>query len=188
MINLSEALAINPTLRILSLQYCGIDADAAEALFQILIYTRSALEDINLSGNMLGNEGIIKVMQGTSVAKSLKKIWLSDNQFNDEEDVLKAIMFCWVKNIRLGKYDFKHNMISGEGKYTVTDIFLTPIFSIGLSILTDCLEKEATHVFDVEIPERINDKEVFKRFSDQLKANKPKKGRKGKGKGKKKKK
>lgn len=86
--------------------------------------------------------------------------------------MLKAIMFCWVKNIRLGKYDFKHNMISGEG----------------LSILTDCLEKEATHVFDVEIPERINDKEVFKRFSDQLKANKPKKGRKGKGKGKKKKK
>jgi hypothetical protein len=39
----------------------------------------------------------------------------------------------------------------------------------------------------VEIPERCNDKEVFKRFSDQLKANKPKKGRKGKG-GKKKKK
>ena len=93
MINLAEGLAINPTLRILSLQYCGIDALAAEAIFQILIYTRSALEDINLSGNMLGNEGIIKVLQGCSVAKTLKKIWCSDNQFNDEEDVLKAIMF-----------------------------------------------------------------------------------------------
>ena len=43
-------------------------------------------------------------------------------------------------------------------------------------------------MFSVDIPERIDDKEVFKRFSEQLKANKPKKGRKGKGKGKKKKK
>jgi len=33
MINLSEGLAINPVIRILSLQYCGIDADAAEAVF-----------------------------------------------------------------------------------------------------------------------------------------------------------
>jgi hypothetical protein len=58
-----------------------------------------------------------------------------------------------------------------------------------LNSLCNCLEKEAQHVFEVEIPERIEDKEVFKRFSEQLKANKPKKGRKGKGKkGKKKKK
>jgi len=40
----------------------------------------------------------------------------------------------------------------------------------------------------VEIPERIDDKNVFKEFSEALKGNKPKKGRKGKGKGKKKKK
>ena len=116
--NLSEGLAINPVVRIISLQYCGIDAEAAESVFQILIYTRSALEDINLSGNNLGNEGIIKVFQGTSVAKSLKKIWLGDNQFNDEDDVLKAIMFCWVKNTRLGKYDIKHNILSVDGKFS----------------------------------------------------------------------
>jgi len=79
MINLSEGLAINPILRILSLQYCGIDALAAEAVFQILIYTRSALEDFQLTGNYLGNEGVIKVLQGTSVAKTLKKIYLADN-------------------------------------------------------------------------------------------------------------
>ena len=30
---LSEGLAINPLLRILSLQYCSIDAEAAEAVF-----------------------------------------------------------------------------------------------------------------------------------------------------------
>lgn len=71
------------------------------------------------------------------------------------------------------RYDFRYNNIGSEG----------------LNTLCNCLEKEATHVCEVEIPERIEDKEVFKKFSEQLKANKPKKGRKGKGKkGKKKKK
>jgi Ran GTPase-activating protein (RanGAP) involved in mRNA processing and transport len=48
---LSEGLAINPTLRLLSLTYCGIDHEAADAIFNIMIYTRSALEEVNLSGN-----------------------------------------------------------------------------------------------------------------------------------------
>jgi len=41
-----------------------------------------------------------------------------------------------------------------------------------------------THVFEVNIPERIEDKETFKAFIEKLGENKPKKGRKGKGKGK----
>merc|ERR1712160_232402 len=137
----------------------------AQALFEILIYTRSALEDINLSGNMLGNEGIVKILQGTAVNKALKKIWLSDNQFNDDDEVLKAITFCWTKNTHLMRYDFKYNIISSEG----------------LQTMTQCLVAEAQHVYDVEIPERIDDKNVFKEFSEALKGNKPKKGRKGKG-------
>jgi len=78
-INLAEGLAVNPTLRLLSLTYCAIDADAAQALFEILIYTRSALEEVNLNGNMLRNEGIVKVFQGVAIARSLKKIYLADN-------------------------------------------------------------------------------------------------------------
>ena len=78
-IELSKALAINPVLRILSLTYCSIDADASQALFEILIYTRSALEEINLSGNMLMQDGVKKVLLGSGVAKSLKKILLADN-------------------------------------------------------------------------------------------------------------
>ena len=69
-------------------------------------------------------------------------------------------------------------------------VFSNHFIYIGLNCLCDCLEREATHVFEVDIHPRIEDKEIFKRFSEQLKSNKPKKGRKGKGKkgGKKKKK
>lgn len=54
-INLAEALAVNPTLRLLSLTYCAIDHEAAQALFEMFIYSRSALEEVNLNGNVLGN-------------------------------------------------------------------------------------------------------------------------------------
>lgn len=98
MIALSEGLAVNPVLRMLSLTYCGIDAQGAEALFEIFIYSRSALEEVNLSGNLLMNDGIVTVLRGVAIAKSLKKILLADNQFNDDEEVTKALEFCMKKN------------------------------------------------------------------------------------------
>jgi Leucine-rich repeat (LRR) protein len=106
----------------LSLTYCGIDSTAAQALFEILIYTRSALEEINLSGNLLRNDGTEKVLQGTSIAKSLKKISLADNQFNDDERMLKAIEFCMVKNKKLTKYDFKYNNITDLGTFSLKSV------------------------------------------------------------------
>lgn len=78
-IALSEGLAVNPVLRMLSLTYCGIDAEGADALFEIMIYTRSALEEVNLSGNVLTNEGICTVLKGVAIAKSLKKLLIADN-------------------------------------------------------------------------------------------------------------
>ena len=76
---LSEGLAVNPTLRLLSLTYCGITKEGAEAIFEILIYSKSALEEINLTGNLLKEEGVIKVFQGVSIAKNLKKLYVADN-------------------------------------------------------------------------------------------------------------
>jgi len=120
-LELSKSLAINPILRMLSLTYCGIDKEAAQAIFEILIYTKSALEEINLSGNILGNEGVNRVLIGASVAKSLKKLTLADNQFQDDEDWLKSLRFCMEKNQRLTKYDFKYNNITDNGLAKITE-------------------------------------------------------------------
>ena len=49
---------------------------------------------------------------GASIAKSLKKILVADNQFNDTADVVKALEFCMVKNKNLTKYDLKYNNIN----------------------------------------------------------------------------
>lgn len=140
-----------------------------------MIYSKSALEEINLTGNLLKDEGVVKVLHGVSIAKSLKRLAIADNQFSDTEKVMQALEFCMGKNDRLGRYDLKYNNIGTEGLVKLTDIL-----------------RQYTHVFDVEIPERvesIEEKENFEAFRKQLDENKPKKG-KGKkgGKGKKKKK
>jgi Leucine-rich repeat (LRR) protein len=67
-------------------------------LFEILIYTQSVLEEMILSGNHLRNEGTIEVLRGTSVAKNLKKLYLADNQFLEEDEVLAAIDMCMKNN------------------------------------------------------------------------------------------
>lgn len=84
MIKLADGLSINKTITTLSLTYCNIDANAARALFEVLIFTKSALEELNLTGNHLRNEGVMILLRGLSIAKSLKKIYLTDNQFNDD--------------------------------------------------------------------------------------------------------
>jgi len=37
-----------------------------------------------LTGNKLGNDGTITILKGVSIAKELKKIYLADNQFNED--------------------------------------------------------------------------------------------------------
>ena len=68
---LAEGLATNQSLEHLSLTYCNIDAAGARPLFEILIFSKSKLKELNLSGNHLRNEGVIEVLRGVSIAKSL---------------------------------------------------------------------------------------------------------------------
>lgn len=48
---LAESLCKNKVLTIVSLAYCGITAEGAHSLFEVLIYQGSKCELINLSGN-----------------------------------------------------------------------------------------------------------------------------------------
>lgn len=78
------------------------------------------------------------VLRGVAIAKSLKKILVADNQFNDDEEVTKALEFCMRKNQHLGKYDLKYNNIGEAGLLKLTEIL-----------------KNNPHVHDVEVPEKV---------------------------------
>ena len=76
---LAEGLKLNVYLEMFSVAYCGIDHEGARSLFEILIYQKSKLEELILTGNQLRNEGVQMVLNGVSIAKELKKIYLADN-------------------------------------------------------------------------------------------------------------
>lgn len=86
---------------------------------EMLIFSKSLLEELVLTGNHLGNEGSKIVLNGVSIAKNLKKVHLADNNFNQEEDMLEAIKKCMTINKTLAKYDFRNNDLRDEGKSTI---------------------------------------------------------------------
>ena len=98
--------------------YCNIDHTGARAIFELLIFSKSKLEELILTGNHLRNEGTKTVLNGVSVAKELKKIYLGDNQFNEEQDMLESIKLCMQRNKTLARYDFQNNDLKDTGKFT----------------------------------------------------------------------
>ena len=168
---LADGLSVNKTLTSVSLTYCNIDAEGARALFEVLIFSKSTLEELNLTGNHLRNEGILVLLRGLSIAKSLKKITLTDNQFNEADEVLEAFRMCMIKNKTLGRYDLMYN------NFTET----------GVNFFMNVIENEAKHVYELEFSERGLATGQIKELQEKLKANKPRKGKKKGGKKKKKK-
>jgi Ran GTPase-activating protein (RanGAP) involved in mRNA processing and transport len=79
LINLCKGLKENINLTTLSLTYCEIDHTGARSLMELLIFSKSKLEELILTGNNLRNEGAKMVLNGVSIAKELKKIYLGDN-------------------------------------------------------------------------------------------------------------
>lgn len=166
--NLTKGLTTNKNLEELSLTYCNIDAEGARPLFEVLIYTKSGLKRLNLTGNHLRNEGIIELLRGVSAAKVLEQFNIADNQFGDDQDVMQAFKFWMTRNLTLKHYDIKFNSIGDDGVKYLIEIL-----------------NEATHVCDVEISERVT-QEILKEFKEKCKENKgKKKGKKGKKGGKK---
>lgn len=57
----------------------------------MLLFQGSVLEEIDLGGNHLRNDGAIEVLKGASAAKNLKKLSIQDNQFMEVDEVMDAI-------------------------------------------------------------------------------------------------
>ena len=140
---------MNKTLEELSLTYCNIDAEGARSIFDFLIYTKSGLKKLNLTGNHLRNEGVRKILRGVSCAKVLEEFSIADNQFGEEDEVLQAFKFCMTRNKVLTHYDIKFNAIMDDGVKYLTEVLI-----------------EAGHVWNVEISERVT-QEILKEFKER---------------------
>ena len=73
------------------MSYCELGVDSSESLQQILGFINSKLEILNLQGNSLQNKGSFDIMRVLEINRSLKKLNLADNKFNDEEFLIHQI-------------------------------------------------------------------------------------------------
>lgn len=70
---------MNNTLESLALNYCGIEADGARYLQDILANVNSKLYKLKLCGNRLKNEGTYELFRALEINNTLERIKLADN-------------------------------------------------------------------------------------------------------------
>ena len=159
---LAQNLGSNSQIQVLSLTYCQIRVAGAQGLFEIIIYQNSKVLELGLTGNPLMQEGAVKIFQALSCAKSLQTIYISDCQWELNDDIFPVIENCMKTNETLTKYDIKHNEINDEGIVKLTEVL-----------------REARHVQMIMLSEWIMS-EAMNEFNEAMVANKPAKGKKGK--------
>lgn len=110
---LNVGLAINPNIQHLSLTYCGLTEHAANFMQQILAFTESKIEYLNLQGNELGNKGVKALLEAVKINACILELGLADNQFGEKvvDDIVEVVKF--VPQIYC--IDIKHNGIYEEG-------------------------------------------------------------------------
>lgn len=115
---LAQGLAMNGTIKILSLNYAEIEKEAATPFVHVLLYIKSQLKELYLKGNNLENEGVAEIMKAAQVAKSLTKIDFADNKIKEggaegivTKEIASAVTFegCSVRS-----YDFSYNYFDDE--------------------------------------------------------------------------
>lgn len=92
-----------------------MDENAANYIQQILAFIESKIEFLNLQGNYLGNDGVIKIMRALELNTTLNDIILADNQFGEKKAVIDRICEVLKVHPSLFQMDLKHNGIYPDG-------------------------------------------------------------------------
>lgn len=115
---LCKGLATNSTLKNLSLKHCGIDETGAAAIANMLLFKRSSLISLDLTGNCLKAQGLIDLCDGLKENSSLKAIRMADIGIGQSEEDMKSleIFSCVLStNSSLMAVDLLHNRIGTKG-------------------------------------------------------------------------
>ncbi|CAD8102903.1 unnamed protein product [Paramecium primaurelia] len=162
---LTKGLAMNNTLESLALNYCGIEADGARYLQDILANVNSKLYKLKLSGNRLKNEGAYELFRALEINNTLERIKLADNQFHSDpsdQTLINKILSTFELNKTLGYYDLKFNLLSDQDATKIIPL----------------IEKNKS-IFFIEISDQIS-KPLTDKLKSLTKKRKPKKKKKSK--------
>jgi Ran GTPase-activating protein (RanGAP) involved in mRNA processing and transport len=172
--NITRGLRTNVSLRILSMQYCGITSEAGSHFCEILSNTKTGLEELILNGNRLGGVGLKAICEGLHVNKSLTKFSIGDNMIDQTDADLDALT------------TFRSVLMNGTTQISSVDLLYNRIGKVGGEIMLPAVDGDEKNknisefLVDISLP-----MELFEKLH---KAGGGKKGKKGGKKGGKKKK
>mmetsp|Transcript_19576 Transcript_19576/g.26542 ORF Transcript_19576/g.26542 Transcript_19576/m.26542 type:complete len:261 (-) Transcript_19576:279-1061(-) len=113
---LCAGLQTNSTLKHLHLPFCNITAEAGIALSEMLMYTRLALNTLNLQGNQLRGRGLENLCPGLERCTSIIDLNLDDNDIG-EYDIEPLTQFAnvLILSASLARVSLIHNWIGEPG-------------------------------------------------------------------------
>jgi hypothetical protein len=111
---LAKGLAVNPMLKRLDLNYCGIDEEGGKSLFEILLYNKSQLTQLELRGNSLRNAGLMEMIRGLE-KPTTKLVGLDVADNNIGEEVIEALVKLFQTKKNIERYDLLGNLVTDAG-------------------------------------------------------------------------
>ena len=115
---LCQGLRTNSTLKKLSLRYCELDEDAGGPLGEMLAFTKSGLNILDIMGNELGGTGLLDFCGGLKRNKSLVSLVLADNNINVlDEDIkgLEKLADALIGHTTITSVDLVYNRFGDKG-------------------------------------------------------------------------
>jgi len=171
--NLCRGIRTNFIMKELHLSFCQINDEGGQSISDVIANSKSALEVLNLSGNQLGGKGLSALCQGLNVNTRLEKLYLADNQIDQNDDDLLALK------------EFNECLLGPTCNLNAIDLRCNRIGAQGASLLLPALAPERDRIkeflVDVTLP-----LELFEQIFRSVGAGKKKKGGKKGGKKKKK--
>ena len=168
---LCRGLRTNSTIRILSLTSCGIGPEGGVCIGDVLAFSKSSIEEININCNRLGGDGLKAVCTGLMSNTKCEKVNIADNNIDQLESDMRGL--CELRDL----------LMVPTSAITSWDMTCNRIGEQGANILVPALGEDNTRIKDFLVDLTLP-MDVF-----QLIFRKPAgKGKKGKKKGGKKKK
>jgi Ran GTPase-activating protein (RanGAP) involved in mRNA processing and transport len=121
--NLSKGLAMNSTLKRLSLRYCDINGNTTkESLSSILEFKKTELISLDLTGNLLRGNGLMEISNSLAKNNTLQSLLLADNCITETDiDAIQAFSQTISIAATLMQVDLSANAIGDLGGQVIAD-------------------------------------------------------------------
>ena len=115
---ITKAVITSPTLKVLNLWGCGITAQGAVAISDMM----TALEELIISNNNLSDDGAKQLSVGLSKTNTLRELYINDNNIGSQGTV--AIAHALTLNTSLEILNLTNNFIDEVGAIAIAEVIM----------------------------------------------------------------